>query len=96
MDTLYYNAQKLAELRERPDVVEMESEAGAITAGWLNHNYFGNDKVAYAQLGYVSDCLFGNSPWQDPFTTDRTPKMISWKRDSLRIALNALLDFQNN
>lgn len=94
--TLYYTANHVAAVlkhQEKPHIVEMESEAGAITAGWLNANYFSNDPVQYGQLAYISDGLpTANKTWEDPFPGNRTEKMVKWKTDSFWIALKTLLE----
>lgn len=95
VDTLYYSyAQLQATLLGEvvPDVVEMEMEAGTITAGWLNHNYFPDNQVRYSQIGYISDRvpLEWSSSWKDPFEGSSTKRMIPWKKTSLQIAVEAL------
>ena len=98
VDTLYYTFAQLQNVLDRgapPDVVEMEIEAGALTAGWLNFNFFPDTPIQYAQLGYVSDKLpdsaVMNSTWQDPFLRRTTKNMVPWKERSFELAINAFV-----
>jgi hypothetical protein len=94
VDTLYYTFDQLQQALNgclSPDVVEMEMEAGTITTGWLNANYFPEKPKQYAQLGYVSDQLpLKESEWTDPFKGNKTKIMIPWKKQAFEIAIKAL------
>lgn len=94
VDTLYYTYSQLKEALKNPfppDVVEMELEAGAITTGWLNANFFKNEPRRYAQIGYISDQVpLVEHQWSDPFGGTTTKDMVPWKIKSFEIAINTL------
>lgn len=94
VDTLYYTFAQLQQVLSDPNppiLVEMELEAGAISAGWVNANDRKDNPVQYAQIGYVSDNVpLQKAEWQDPFKPHAPKKMVPWKEQALRIALAAL------
>lgn len=94
VETLYYTFEQLHELMangQKPDVVEMEMEAGTITTGWLNHNYFADKPRHYAQVGYISDRLpINEGEWPDPFKGNKTKMMVPWKENAFLTTINAL------